>query len=630
MAQISNLCFKTILVDGINDELNTVTYTKTNLTVYFSLQSIAQCINAMIKQYDTREVFAEEFFKQWDDLNLKCVTEFPLQLLIPINLILEASTETHNRMPISLANIRYLNDEYNKLVETYSNYDEFVYDIFCFAERQNLTSSDNRHYFIHSLAFLSFIPILKLKFIRILYKAFFNIDLLNSNDIDYIAKTLATNRKTIKPEDIANVFQLTVDDLNLNIDISTEHKTSFILKFNRACKIFKSFAFNIMDQQSAYISKNLQIMSQFGLDHRTIQEQFENLPKFKKEKLTHEQTNLLCRDISLAHKDITNLDNNEISVLQSIIKIHIMIQRMTNVPINEDDLNFYRRLLRQKYSIELDDLFSDTNCGSELDNDIVSYKIVGSSSRKLIKNYTIGEIVLEFLNLYKHAQNNINTLWLCRFIELSCDPQYSNIINIMADFVPCFQHFFTNDFNINGINNIVIFMQGMCHPDEQNLETLKNPVELRLKQKSLRNFKRFTLTRYKAYNSNPLLTFIELLLGTHKDNILVNINALSDMERHQLINLVDHTEKSFIDYIYDLAESNEYHDLGGTTRFNLDSIDYDRLVPIVSTNTFNENNTSTSSLQMYNNILNQTTFFHELSNRITYKIPGVVCNIIVK
>lgn len=632
MKQIARLDFKTILINDISRELHIVTYSKANFSIYFSLQSIAQCINILIEELGAKEIFTMDFFHRWQDLDLKCFTEYQLQLLIPLNLIMDPATEIYNPVPLSLRSIRYLNFEYGETVNRYSQYDQIVHDIFCIAERLNLTSDENTHKFTNSLGFLSLIPILKLKYVRILYFTFFDMNHLDSHDIEYIAQTLTLNRQRLMATDISNVFQLEPENVTFNIDIiDEERKFAFIMKFNRACKIFKSFAFNIMDEQSSYISKNLNVMTQFGLDRRTIEDFFKAIPRMSSRDLTTTQIQLLCEPhIS----EFDKMGENELYVLKSIIKIHLMIQRMTGVSINDEDLKFYTRILHQKFTTDLDSLlYSSPNDNCNQSTDIVSYETGVGSKRILIKNYTMGEILLEFIQLYQYAQTNLNTIWICKFIETSCSPRFSNLVNIMADFVPFFQHFFTNDFNINSINNIIIFLQGMCAPDEQNINMLKNPKDFKIKQMNVQNFKTFSLTRYKSYNTNPLITFIELLLGSRqKMQYLINLNTMSDMERHKILSLIDPGEQKFIDYIYDLIESdpNDVQDLSGNRRFNLENIDYDKIVPIVSTNTFNENNTSISSLQLFNGIINQTTFFHELSNRIIYKIPGVVCNIITK
>lgn len=662
MAQINTIEFRNVIIDSTLDTiLNVLTYSKENLSIYFSLQSVAQAINELLTKFTAKEIFHTDFYNKWHELNLQCMTEFEIQLLIPINLISEPSTEMFNPMPLPLINARYLNDRYQATVENFADYTSAVNDVFCIAERQGFTSGTTYyHKFMHAIGFISFISILKLRYIRILYKTFFLIDMINSADIEYIYETLVLNRKRMQPDDIANVLQLTADDIIMRpVDIQVEDKQLYVQRFNRACRTFKSFAFNIMDEQSLYISRNLQIVTQFGLDRNAVEKLFKKIPKVGlaigtvglKERYTPQQLELLCRESNAFDATMNNLTLVEINILHSLIKIHLMIQRMTNVRINRTDLEFYRKLLQTRYSIELDELISDMETlpnGGGGGADISRSYATLDDCHCLIKNYTIGEIIGEFVQLYVNAQQNISTIWLCRFIQMSCNPRYSNLVNIMADFVPYFQRFFTNDFNINSINNMIIFMQGMCRPDEDRIKSLKDFREL--KQLDVKHFRSFSLTRYQAVNANPLVTFMDLVLTNRntQNSYTLNLSALTEIERYNILSLIDPNEKKFIDYVYELVvvdddedydhynadarrgRNNETEDLSGDKRFNLQYIDYDSIVPVVSTNTFNENNTTIASLQLFNGIINQTTFFHELTNRTTYKVPGIVCNIVVK
>lgn len=683
MIQINKIEFRSVIIDGMETELNILTYSKENFSMFFSLQSVAQCINEMMDTFGAGEIFHHDFFVKWRDLKLKCITEFQLQLMIPLNLIMEPSTELYNPMPSSLMRIRYLNDRYYDTISQFSDPTNNSNDPFCIAEKQNFTTTSNgtgissslssefHHKFVNSIGFLSLISVLKIRYLRKLYKTFFLMELMNVDDIEYIYDTLVANRKRLQSDDISNVFSLDPAEIVfVPIDLSEDGKQQYTMLFNRSCKLFKSYAFNIMDEQSTYISKNLQIINQFGMDRKAIDTTFNQIPKinFKnynngnKSKLSEEQYNLLCRRPSSTK--LSDLNDIELNILHSIIKIHLMIQRMTNVSIHKDDLTFYRQILKSRFSVDIDDLINDcddtTNCmiDNNDDDDIsatMSYETL-NGKHTIVKNYTIGEIIGEFLQLYLYAQQNINTIWLCKFIRMSCNPRYSNLVNIMADFVPYFQRFFTNDFNINSINNLIMFLQGMCRPDEQKIKSLRDFKNI--KHLDVRNFKSFSLTRYKSYNSNPLVTFIDLILTTRvnqQSQFLVNMNALGEIDRFNLLSLNDPNEKLFIDYIYELmatqTQSQQYHsgvndedndfninmdpnsegfDLSGDIRFNLHDIDYDNIVPVVSTNTFNENNISKANMQLYNGIINQSIFFHELTNRIIYKIPGVVCNIVLK
>ncbi|WBR61485.1 hypothetical protein [Drosophila suzukii associated hytrosavirus 1] len=652
MTQINKIEFRTVIIDGTDRELNILTYSKENFSLYFSLQSVAQCINELIQVYNAREIFHADFYVKYNELNLRAITEFQLQMLVPINLILEPSTELYNPMPLSLVQSRYLNDKYHNIILEYSDYTSLLNDIFCIAEKQNFTTGFNdntldfHHKFMNSIGFLSFIPILKMRYIRKMYKTFFLVDLLNSEDIDYIYDTLVLNRKRLQPEDIANVFQLNAEDIRMHPhDLTDDDKQLYVARFNRACRIFKSFAFNMMNEQSIYISKNLQIVTQFGLDRKAIEVLFRQMPKLSttgREKYTDAQMALLCRPPST--DPLANLNATELNILHSIIKIHLMIQRMTNVTIHKEDLRFYRQILRSRFSTDIEELIYDSRCFTEDDDnedDDIGQATLSFESlegrRTMIKNYTIGEIIGEFIQLYVAAQQNVNTVWLCRFIRMSCNPRYSNLVNIMADFVPFFQRFFTNDFNINSINNLIIFLQGMCRPDEERLKSLKDFRDVR--QMDVRNFRSFSLARYQQYNMNPLVTFIDLILTskqTQKRHLLIDLNLLNETERYNLVYLVDPNEKQFIDYVYELVmidkqdKDNNIYDLSGDRRFNLQHLDYDNIVPVVSANTFNENNTTTDSVQLFNGTVNQALFFHELSNRILFKVPGVVCNIVIK
>lgn len=687
MTQINKLEFRTVIIDDTsNKELNILSYGKENFAIYFSLQSVAQCINEFLLLHNTAEIFHTEFNEKWQELNLRCMTEFQLQLLIPINLVLEPSTELYNPMPIALAQTRYLNDRYKETIDNFANYTNITNDLFAIAEQQNFTniSQTYHHKFINSIAFLSLIPILRLRFIRRLYRTFFLVDLVNGNDIEYIYDTLIANRKRINYLDIGNVFTLESDAINFEpTDLTTNDKEIYVTRFNKACRIFKSFAFNIMDEQSQYIARNLQIVTQFGLDRRRIIELFNNIPKvtmtplhgqqqqqqringqqsssplpppppppLHTSNLSDEQVELLCRPPSL--EPLTNINTTEVSILHAIIKIHLMIQRMTNTYIQKSDLEFYRKILRIHFSQNINDLLCDLENETEEndkttdDNDVTrSYEII-NDKRSLTKNYTMGEIVWEFMQLYIVAQQNIHTIWLCRFIKMSCNPRYSNLVNIMADFVPYFQRFFTNDFNINTINNIILFLQGMCRPDDDRLKSLKDGRELRYM--NVQHFKSFGLTRYRCVNSNPLATFMDLILSNTtrqtKNNGILNLNTLPEDVRENLLNLRNPNEQQFIDYIYELVVGDQKNpsdndtgrtivsdpnDLSGDKRFQLQDINYDNIIPIVSTNTFNENNTTCLARDLFTSTINQTMFFHELTNRIRYKIPGVIANIIVK
>lgn len=641
MTQINKIEFKTVIIDGTERDINIITYSKENYSMYFSLQSLAQSINELLLIYGAREIFHLEFFERWEQLNLKCFTEFQLQLLIPINLIMEPSTEIFNPMPFYLSSLRYLNYNYQRFVENHSDHLSISNDIFCIAEKQGFTSNtDNHHKFVNSIGFLSLISILKLNFIHKLYRTFFMVNLLNSYDVEYIYETLILNRATPNSFDAANVFQINEEDETfkfLPTDLEPAAKHLFATRFNRACKIFKSFAFNIMDEQSLYISKNLQIVTQFGMNREAIENDFKRIPKITQQQMTEQQLEMICR-YPVSQDNISVI---ELNILHSIIKIHLMIQRMTNVKIHKDDLAFYRTILKTRYSTDLSELLFDCpQDGSTTDfnntDEYISYETVDGKNC-LVKNYTIGEIIGEFIQLYEYAQASPNTIWLCKFIKISCNTRYSNLVNIMADFVPFFQRFFTHDFNINSINNLIIFLQGMCKPDISKIASLNRIRDIR--QLDVRNFKSFSLTNYHSFNSNPLVTFIDLILTSkqhQKQQFLINMNTLSETERHNLITLFDPKEQQFIDYIYELEKNNSKQDsrqildLGGNVRFNLQDIDYEHIVPTVSTNTFNENNITTSSKKLFNGILDQTVFFHELSNRTIYKIPGVVCNINIK
>ena len=645
MSQINKIEFKTVIIDGTERDINILTYSKENYSMYFSLQSLAQSINELLLIYGARDIFNMEFFEKWEELNLKCFTEFQLQLLIPINLIMEPTTEVFNPMPFYLSTLRYLNDNYQRSIENYSDHLNITNDIFCIAEKQGFTYTDPepQHKFVNSIGFLSLISILKLNFLHKLYKTFFMVELLNSSDVEYIYETLILNRTSPYSFDAANVFQLSTDDDELvrfmPTDLNTTSKRLFITRFNRACKIFKSFAFNIMDEQSVYIAKNLQIVTQFGMNREAMLNDFKRIPKYTQPHMTEQQIEMICR-----YPSENNITVIELNILHSIIKIHLMIQRMTNVKIHRDDLEFYRNILKTKFSTELGELQydcpgslysqSDDNFDTE---EFISYETVNGKNC-LIKNYTIGEIIGEFIQLYEYAQASPNTIWLCKFLKLSCNTRYANLVNTMADFVPSFQRFFTNDFNINSINNLIIFLQGMCKPDINKLTSLNRLRDLR--QLDVRNFKTFSLTKYLPYNNNPLVTFIDLILTSkqhQQQQWMVNMNTLSELERHKLITLFDPNEQQFIDFIYELESTqrdiqnpNKLLDLGGNIRFNLQDIDYEYIVPTVSTNTFNENNITSSAKKLFNGILDQTIFFHELSNRTIYKIPGVVCNILIK
>lgn len=644
MTQISRLEFRNVIIDGTDRELNILTYSKENFSVYFSLQSVAQCINELLAVYGARELFHADFLAKWEELKLLAMTEFQVQLLMPLNLVMEPSTELYSPMPLPLVRTRYLNDRYETTVRNYADYMSLVNDVFCIAEVQNFTtgfgdSTQNFHHkFVNAIGFLSLIPLLRLRYIRKLYKTFFLVELLNKDDIDYIYETLVQNRKRPASDDIANVLQLRTEDVRLHPqDLTPDDKQLFVTRFNRACRVFKSFAFNIMDEQSVYISKNLHIVTQFGLDRRAVERLFRQMPKLASpDKYSDAQLELLCRQPS--HDHLANLNATELSILHSIIRIHLMIQRMTSVAIHKDDLQFYRQILRSRYSTDIEELIFDSRCPDEDDPDEDVARSAAAfenaeGRRLMVKNYTIGEIIAEFLQLYLAAQQNINTVWVCRFIRMACNPRYSNLVNIMADFVPYFQRFFTNDFNVDSINNMVIFLQGMCRPDENRIKALKDFRDVR--QMDVRNFRSFALTRYHHFNINPLLTFIDLLLTskqTQKRNFMLDLNLLSEADRFNLLALVDPHEKEFIDYIYELVvvDNATLFDLSGDRRFNLQNIDYDALVPLVSANTFNENNVTADATQLFGGTLNQALFFHELTNRVLYKVPGVVCNVVLK
>lgn len=683
MTHVNKVEFRTVIIDEIKRELNILSYTKENFSIYFSLQSIAQFINELLEVFSAKDIFYDDFYEKWKTIGLKCFTEFQVQLLVPINLIIEPSTELYNPLPAIIQNTQYLNDKYYKKINEYTNIKNFITsDVFCIAEKNKLTVTDFRHKFMNSIGFLSFIPILRLRYLRIFYKTFFNVKLLNCTDIEYIYDTLILNRQRLDEIDIENVFQLDKNGLHFEeMDINQDIKDLFLFNFNRACRIFKSFAFNIMDEQSLYISKNLQIVTQFGLDRENIEKTFKDIVKTlelerekkrkelekggtttkeKRPKYNREQMNLLCKEPEPS-SPILNLNVIELNILHSIIKIHLMIQRMTNVQIHKDDLQYYRKLLKTRYSTDLEELILDNDdllngCnrnagGDDYDDEIsrstISFETI-CGKQCLVKNYTIGEIIGEFIRLYQYAQQNIDTIWLCKFITMSCNPRYSSLVNIMADFVPFFQRFFTNDFNINTINNLIIFLQGMCRPDDVKIKSLKNVYDVR--NLNVHNFKTFSIAKYQSYNTNPLVSFIDLVLtskriqrynNNNQDNsTIINMNRLSEIEQYNLVSLIDPNEQDFIDYIYELMKTEEENennenrsnniDLSGEKRFHLQDIDYDSIVPLVSTNTFNENNTTNESIKLFNGILNQTIFFHELTNRVIYKIPNIVCNILIK
>lgn len=631
MTVINKLEFKTVEIAGMNTELTILTFSIVNYSIYFSMQSVAQCINEMLAKYGPEELFYDDFTVKWKQLDLKCLTEFELEILVPANLILQPSTELHNPMPFRLVGIRYLNDKYGETIRSHGDIHNIHNDPFCIAEQNDwLFDGDYHTKFMNGIGFLSLIPIIRMPHLRKMYKTFFQTDMINSNDIDYIHDTLVANRLRMEEEEVANVFQLDLENVFFEPeDVDGDVKQRYVKRFNRGCRIFKTFAFNIMDEQSLYISQHLQIVNQFGLDRATVLEDFKKIPKLPQQDMNHVQKELLCRD-----RTQNTFGEPELNILQSIIKIHLMIQRMTNTQIHEDDLKFYRHILATKFSTVLEELICV--------DDTPIANIVNRTG--IIKNYTMGEIVGEFLELYDAAQRNSDTLWLCKFIKMSCHPRYSTLVSIMADFVPFFQRFFTNDFNVDSINNIIIFLQGMCSTDNQ-FTSLQNFNSL--KHLDVEKFKTFTITKYEGYNANPLVTFVDLMLTSRlaqQHNFMVNLNTLNETERHNLISLIDPNEQQFIDYIYQLMSTaaaearqtaygdalNMTHDLSGDERFNLQDIDYEKIVPIVSTNTFNENNVTCASMQLFKGILNQTTFFHELTNRIVYKVPGIVSNIVVK
>lgn len=652
MTTIDKLEFRSVFIDGTqnftvgnntcinNRELMILSYSRENFSIYFSLQSVAQCINELLEIYNARDLFHNEFYEHWRSLSLKCMTEFELTLLVPINLVIDLESP----LPLSIMRTRYLNDRYHDTIMQYSNYTNIVNDVFCIAEINDLTTPRTgfRHKFMSGIGFLSLISILKPRFIRTIYSTFFNIEMLHYEDVEYIYITLILNRRNMPYTEISNVFQINESNSWVSSnDMTASSKELFIETFNKGCRIFKSFAFNIMDTQSMYFSTNLRIVSQFGMDQRAVEKAFLDIPKIPEDiNLTEEQKQLLCKPPSTDSLAASN--STELTIMHSIIRIHLMIQRMTNVAISEDDLEFYKKLLKARFSIDLEELVYNTDplindeLVNELDDTILSYETI-NGKRIMIRNYTMGDILWEFLDLYLKAQRHISTVWLCQFIRMSCNPRYAGLVNIMAEFVPNFQRFFTNDFNINSINNMIIFLQGMCKPDEDRQKALKNFRQIQ--HMDVRNFKTFSLTRYKSYNSNPLITFIELVLSPisnhrHNSNYVMNLSLLCEEERHNLVTLKDPNEKQFIDYIYDLMTSNDSsnkndcNDEQGYRQYQ--HIDYDNVVPLISTNTFNENNVNTSALQLFNATLNQTTFFHELTNRIIYKVPGVVCNIITK
>lgn len=653
---VNTIEFKTVVISGMDCHLNIIKYCKENYSLYFSLQSVAQCINEFLNVYSAHEIFHKEFYDKWSSLNLSCMTEFEIQILVPINLIIEPAQEIYNPMPSQLSNIRYLNDKYLNAITEYSNHTSILNDIFCIAEKQNFTITQTyNHKFINSIGFLSLIPILKLPFLRRLYTTFFDIEMINSDDIEYIYETLLLNRQqqqqgNVVIDEISNVFQLQQDEIKFTpLDITDSDKELFVTRFNRACRVLKSFAFNIINEQSVYISKNLQIMTQFGMDRRTVESEFRKIPKLTIEPssqshMTYEQNKLLCKE----QEETKTLPTIELQILHSIIKIHLMITRMTGVHIDKDDLKFYKHLLNSKFSIDLNELIFDMNMtngsgGGDNSEDICNGSYNTTDNKVALgRNYTIGEIINEFIQLNTIAQKNVNTLWLTKFIAMACNPNYSNIVNIMADFIPYFQRFFTNDFNINSINNMIIFLQGMCRPDYQKIKTVRDFKEIN--QMNVNNFKSFSITQYKSYNSNPLYTLLNLILYNKQQqqqqntNYIINLNQLSETEHYNILSLIDPNEKDFIDYVYNLEQQqntdhnhhNNHHDMSGERRFNYQQLDYDTIVPLVSTNTFNENNTTTNSSKNFTSIMEHTLFFHELTNRIVFKVPGVVANIILK
>ena len=627
MSQISKIEFKTVIIDGTECYLNILTYSKENYSLYFSMQSVAQSINELILIYGPKDVFHREFYDKWHELQLKCFTEFQLQLLVPINLMIEPDADIFSPMPFSVSSMPYLNDRYQRFVTNYADHTSSDNDIFCIAERQRFTTGpDHRHNFMNSIGFLSLISVLRLKFLQKLYKTFFQLDMMNSDDIEYIYDTLVLNRA--QTQTTANVFQLDEDNAALTfqpVDMNSDSKHIYVSRFNRACRIFKAFAFNIMDEQSVYIAKNLQIVTQFGMNRAVMEADFKRIPKFiQDEDLTDKQVELLCRQPDRNHISVV-----ELHILQAIIRIHLMIQKMTNVKIQKEDLVAYRHILKTKFSTDLDDLLYE--CPGDPADDFTSYEVIDGKNC-IVKNYTIGEIIGAFIQLYEFAQASPNTIWLCKFLKLACNTRYSNLVNIMADFVPLFQRFFTNDFNVNSINNLIIFLQGMCKPDIPKIASLNRLKDIQ--KLDVRNFKTFALTKYLPDNSNPLLNFIDLILTSkqhQQQQLIINPNTLSDTERHSLLTLQDPREQQFIDYIYELETAPDTHtDLSGNNRFNLLEIDYAHIVPAVSTNTFNENNLTHTAKQLFNGIIDQALFFHELSNRTLYKIPGVVCNVNIK
>ena len=637
MTAVGRVEFYTTTIGGERNNVDIVRYlAPSNAFISFSVESVATAINLLIDTLSPTKVFRPEFLSTWQTRHIDRMTVTILRNIFPNEMTVELNSII--KLPEYIKSQRFLSTQYADMLTDFGT-GIYARDTICMAEKKIPSVLLDGGLVTRSFAILSLLPILTMDSFRALYATLFNSTLTGIEQLETLAELLLTNRNRNLAS--ANVFQLNLSDVLLLFDDNNNNDSdsdsdgsegdsralTFVRKFNDTLRAIKPFALVLTPQQLVLVNESTTILSQFVCNQNYLSHDFRLLNKLPTGNGQSEDYIIqkYCERKRLQQTNVSIA--TEERIFKILIRIFFMVRHYLNFQLDPADISFFQKIF--------DNTVVDTEQNMEILEPAQNTPCRVDVSALAKKSYTIGQLISLFVELDRVASNHVTTSWLCSFINLACSQKMPNIINMMGQFVPLFDRYLIPPINVDSLNNLILFLQGDCNANRDVIEAIKN-TRGRLNLGRINNI---SITRVTKVTEDPLTECIESLVA--RNTRFRKFNSLNEKQRARVVNLVHPNPKQLIDYVYqiqmdycnqpntgnDPCKNTPARDLSGESKYHFSSIDIDNLVPLVSTQTFNENNVNIPSLTLFNSLLDKSTLFLELVNRLNYDVPGVVATL---
>lgn len=603
---------------------------KSTNTVYFGLQSIALYIHRLLINFRASIIFTEDFNQQWQRLGRLMFTELDASLILPTSTIISSTILDQNTLPEIFRSNMYVNEDYRRLIETHSQIETISFDYSSFL----CTATRIPFRVAKSLGLLAFAQILKPTYFHMLYVAFFKSHSFNEQLVTYLAGELRTSRR-LYAEFIPYPQSYNELIISATQDIISQEELIQSLQNNVRC--IYTFHFNLNDIQVKNILKDANILRTFDSNNEQTELEFKELQTchralIETRRKEEENRNLEYVDIDeplnrlhsqkklpLSYKTTSD---HTLAILRILVRIFIVVNRYLGVTITQEQEEFFTQIF------ELVRMTKDDYDFVTFEND-KPFKLKDERS----KYFKIGEIVHLFIQLDRLARITADTLWWSHFLDNLCTRDFHTIIDTISDYTRFLKHYYIGGIYESAIANLIIFMHGVCNIEKKNIDVLKN---IRSFGSNFNSVKNFYIINFNTPKDSPLLAYFqEALLNPDRLKLFkFQPNEMKALLQRNQIKTKD--QESIINYCVELLHKadeskntpNEYDpDLDGEIRFKFSTIDFTKLIPLPSANTFNVNNAPTESMKLYTQTIGVAHLFHEICIQQRYGIPGIVCNI---